>query len=69
MTALVGRWHDLARLLEHEAGLAKDNAIAGDEDAEVLSKAAAILRRRGDTASDAREKERIERIRDWDKRR
>jgi hypothetical protein len=69
MSALVGRWHDLARLLEHEAGLARDNAIAGDEDAEVLGKAAAILRRRGDSETEAAERERARRIRDWDKRR
>ncbi len=69
MSALVGRWHDLARLLEHEAALSRDNAIAGDEDAEVLGKAAAIMRRRGDAETEAHEVERRRRARDWDKRR
>jgi hypothetical protein len=68
MTALVGRWHELARLLEHEAALSRDNAIAGEEDAEVLSKAAAIMRRRGDNATEAHEAERHKRFKDWDRR-
>lgn len=68
-TALAGHWHDLARLLEHEAALSRDNAIEGAEDAEVLTKAAAIMRRRGDVATEAHEAERRQRFRDWDRRR
>jgi hypothetical protein len=60
--ALFGRWHDLARFLEHEAALARDNAIAGEEDAEVLGKAAAILRKRGDVESALQEAERKRRM-------
>jgi len=59
---LFGRWHDVARLLEHEAALAKDNAIVGEEDAEVLGKAAAILRKRGDAENELQEAERRQRM-------
>ena len=62
MIALFGRWHDLARFLEHEAALARDNAIADEEDAEVLGKAAAILRKRGDKEHDLQEAERKQRM-------
>lgn len=68
MTALTGRWHDMARLLEHEAARAKSNEIESGEDAEILAKAAAILRRRGDAEAEAEEKERRQRVRDWDRR-
>lgn len=69
MSALVGRWHDLARLLEHEAALARDNAIDSGDDAEVLAKAALILRKRGDAETEASEAERRKRVKDWDRRR
>jgi hypothetical protein len=54
--ALFGRWHDVARLLEHEAG------IATGHEAEVLSEVAAILRRRGDHETQLEQAERNRRI-------
>jgi hypothetical protein len=56
VTALFGRWHDVARLLEHEAG------IAASPDAAVLSEAAAILRRRGDHETQLEQAERNRRM-------
>jgi hypothetical protein len=57
--ALFGRWHDVARLLEHEAAAAKVHEAA---DAEVLAAAAAILRRRGDHEDELEAAERNRRM-------
>jgi hypothetical protein len=62
VTALFGRWHDVARLLEHEAAVARDHEVEHGEDAEVLAKAALILRRRGDKEVELQEAERRQRM-------
>jgi hypothetical protein len=63
VSGLAGRWHDVARWLEHEAGRTSDG-----EEAETLRRAAWLLRKRGDAEAEANEAERRKRVKDWDRR-